>query len=85
MEEDAAVLLSDNVTCSASQAYFRPGPERFFQAGRIQRTGTAKLANFGGGVDYSFGYSGSRFRPYVLAQARGRACLLKRIGRRTSM
>jgi len=30
-------------------------------------TGTAGLTNFGGGVDYSFGSSTNRLRPYVLA------------------
>ncbi|MGA2739006.1 MAG: hypothetical protein ABSG65_16330 [Bryobacteraceae bacterium] len=30
-------------------------------------TGTAGLTNFGGGVDYSFGSSTTRLRPYVMA------------------
>ena len=62
----AAVLLGDNVHVFGEFGISTLASEQV-SSGSVSATGTAKLANYGGGVDYSFGSSGSRFRPYVLA------------------
>lgn len=62
----AAVLLGDNVHVFGEFSMSNLLSEQV-SSGSVTATGTAKLANYGGGVDYSFGSSSSRFRPYVLA------------------
>jgi hypothetical protein len=62
----AAVPLGDNVHVFGEFGISTLASEQV-SSGSITATGTAKLANYGGGADYSFGSSGSRFRPYVLA------------------
>lgn len=62
----AAVLLGDNVHVFGEFSMSNLLSEQV-SSGSMTATGTAKLANYGGGVDYSFGSSSSRFRPYVLA------------------
>jgi outer membrane protein W len=62
----AAFLLGDNVHIFGEFSTATLATTSV-SSGSVTATGSAKLANYGGGVDYSFGSADSKFRPYVLA------------------
>lgn len=62
----AAVSLGDNLHVFGEFAFSTLATASASEAG-ITANGTDNLLNFGGGVDYSFGSSGSKLRPYVTA------------------
>lgn len=62
----AAYRFGDNIHLFGDFSYTTLASQTA-SSGGVTATGTAKLASFGGGFDYSFGSSDSKLRPYVTA------------------